>query len=88
MVTATTNGSISTGTGAPTGTMSTGMTPSSTGTEHRMGHSNGAVYASGHSLPQTGEQRTTSQGLQVVGGVLLILVGIGGYGWYELKRRD
>ncbi|WP_354631018.1 SpaA isopeptide-forming pilin-related protein [Levilactobacillus brevis] len=88
VVTATTNGLVSTGTGAPTGTMSTGMTPSSTGTEHRMGHSNGAVYASGHSLPQTGEQRTTSQGLQVVGGVLLILVGIGGYGWYELKRRD
>lgn len=88
VVTATTNGSVSTGTGAPTGTMSTGMTPSSTGTEHRMGHSNGAVYASGHSLPQTGEQRTTSQDLQVVGGVLLILVGIGGYGWYELKRRD
>ena len=88
VVTATTNGSVSTGTGAPTGTVSTGMTPSSTGTEHRMGHSNGAVYASGHSLPQTGEQRTTSQGLQVVGGVLLILVGIGGYGWYELKRRD
>lgn len=88
VVTATTNGSVSTGTGAPTGTMSTVMTPSSTGTEHRMGHSNGAVYASGHSLPQTGEQRTTSQGLQVVGGVLLILVGIGGYGWYELKRRD
>lgn len=70
VVTATTNGSVS------------------TGTEHRMGHSNGAVYASGHSLPQTGEQRTTSQGLQVVGGVLLILVSIGGYGWYELKRRD
>ena len=88
VVTATTNGSVSTGTGAPTGTMSTVMTPSSTGTEHRMGHSNGTVYASGHSLPQTGEQRTTSQGLQVVGGVLLILVGIGGYGWYELKRRD
>ncbi|WP_260158421.1 SpaA isopeptide-forming pilin-related protein [Levilactobacillus brevis] len=88
VVTATTNGSVSTGTGAPTGTMSTGMTSSSTGTEHRMGHSNGAVYASGHSLPQTGEQRTTSQGLQVVGGVLLILVSIGGYGWYELKRRD
>lgn len=88
VVTATTNGLVSTGTGAPTGTMSTGRTPSSTGTEHRMGHSNGAVYASGHSLPQTGEQRTTSQGLQVVGGVLLILVGIGGYGWYELKRRD
>ncbi|GEA99574.1 hypothetical protein LBR02_21390 [Levilactobacillus brevis] len=88
VVTATTNGSVSTGTGAPTGTMSTVMTPSSTGTEHRMGHSDGTVYASGHSLPQTGEQRTTSQGLQVVGGVLLILVGIGGYGWYELKRRD
>lgn len=88
VVTATTNGSVSTGTGAPTGTMSTVMTPSSTGTEHRMGHSNGTVYASGHSLPQTGEQRTTSQGLQVVGGVLIILVGIGGYGWYELKRRD
>lgn len=88
VVTATTNGSVSTGTGAPTGTMSTGMTPSSTGTEHRMGHSDGTVYASGHSLTQTGEQRTTSQGLQVVGGVLLILVGIGGYGWYELKRRD
>ena len=40
VVTATTNGSVSTGTGAPTGTMSTVMTPSSTGTEHRMGHSN------------------------------------------------